>query len=42
MFLTKDIHAEVNRLKKLGVVFHGEPIKGESGTHIKFEDTCMG
>ena len=35
-FPTKDIYAEYNRLKKLGVVFRGEPEDGG----VKFEDTC--
>lgn len=40
MFYTNDIHAEYNRLKKLGVVFHGEPEDGGLVTNVKFEDTC--
>ena len=35
-FPTQDIYAEYNRLKKLGVVFRGEPEDGG----VKFEDTC--
>lgn len=37
---TKDIHAEFNRLTKLGVVFHGEPTDVGPVITVKFEDTC--
>lgn len=37
---TKDIHTEYNRLKKLGVVFRGEPEDGGPVLTVKFEDTC--
>jgi catechol 2,3-dioxygenase-like lactoylglutathione lyase family enzyme len=40
VFGVKDIHAEYQRLKQLGVVFRGEPIKTESGIQVIFEDTC--
>jgi catechol 2,3-dioxygenase-like lactoylglutathione lyase family enzyme len=39
-FPTKDIYAEYNRLKKLGVVFRGEPEDGGPVLTVKFEDTC--
>lgn len=37
---TKDIQAEYNRLKKVGVVFHGEPEDAGPVFTVKFEDTC--
>ncbi len=40
IFHTKNIHAEYNRLKKLGVVFHGEPTDAGTVITVKFEDTC--
>jgi catechol 2,3-dioxygenase-like lactoylglutathione lyase family enzyme len=40
MLFTDDIDAEYNRLKKLGVVFHGEPYDGGPVFTVKFEDTC--
>ena len=39
-FPTKDIYAEYNRLKKLGVVFRSEPEDGGPVLTVKFEDTC--
>ncbi len=39
MFFTKDIQAEYTRLKNLGVVFRGEPVKLEH-TRVFFEDGC--
>ena len=39
-FPTKDIYAEYNRLKKLGVAFRGEPEDGGPVLTVKFEDTC--
>jgi catechol 2,3-dioxygenase-like lactoylglutathione lyase family enzyme len=39
-FPTQDIYAEYNRLKKLGVVFRGEPEDGGPVLTVKFEDTC--
>jgi catechol 2,3-dioxygenase-like lactoylglutathione lyase family enzyme len=39
-FPTKDIYAEFNRLKKLGVAFRGEPEDGGPVLTVKFEDTC--
>lgn len=39
-FITKDIHAEYERLKKLGVVFRGEPKSMGPVTVVVFEDTC--
>lgn len=39
-FITKDIHAEYDRLKKLGVIFHGEPKNMGLITAVLFEDTC--
>ncbi len=38
--ITDDIQAECSRLKKRGVVFHGEPEKMGVITAVKFEDTC--
>lgn len=37
---TKDIQADYERLKGLGVVFRGEPKKTDWGTQVVFEDTC--
>ena len=37
---TKDIQADYERLKDLGVVFRGEPKKTDWGTQVVFEDTC--
>lgn len=37
---TKDIQAEYLRLKKLGVVFRGEPEDVGPVLTVKFEDTC--
>ena len=39
-FPTRDIYAEYNRLKKLGVTFRGEPEDGGPVLTVKFEDTC--
>ena len=39
-FITNDIQAEYNRLKKLGVVFRGEPKDMGLITSVLFEDTC--
>ena len=39
-FFTKDIQAEVARLKERGVVFLGEPEKTGPITSVLFEDTC--
>jgi predicted enzyme related to lactoylglutathione lyase len=39
-FITKDVHAEYDRLKKLGVVFRGEPANLGMITNVLFEDTC--
>lgn len=39
-FITKDIHAEVRRLKDHGVVFRGEPKEVGPITAVNFEDTC--
>lgn len=39
-FITKDIQAEVSRLKSLGVVFHGEPMAQGPIVSVIFEDTC--
>lgn len=39
-FLTKDIQAEVRRLKASGVAFRGEPAKMGLITAVMFEDTC--
>jgi predicted enzyme related to lactoylglutathione lyase len=40
VFGVEDIRKEHERLKKLGVVFRGEPTKTEMGTQAVFEDTC--
>jgi len=39
-FITNDIHAEYDRLKKAGVIFHGEPKNMGLITAVLFEDTC--
>ncbi len=39
-FISRDIQAEVARLKKLGVVFHGEPQTTGMITGALFDDTC--
>ena len=39
-FFTKDISAEFQRLKGLGVNFRGEPKKMGPITAVLFEDTC--
>jgi predicted enzyme related to lactoylglutathione lyase len=39
-FITNDITAEFGRLKKLGVVFRGEPKKMGPITAVLFEDSC--
>ncbi|MES2104142.1 MAG: VOC family protein [Pseudomonadota bacterium] len=39
-FISKDIHAEYQRLKDLGVVFRGEPVSMGPITAVLFEDTC--
>jgi catechol 2,3-dioxygenase-like lactoylglutathione lyase family enzyme len=39
-FITNDIDAEYNRLKKLGVIFRGEPVNMGPITAVLFEDTC--
>jgi len=39
-FISRDIQAEVARLKKLGVIFHGEPQNMGLITGALFEDTC--
>jgi len=39
-FITTDIAAEYARLKKLGVVFRGEPVNAGPVTVVLFEDTC--
>lgn len=39
-FISKDIRAEVERLKRLGVVFRGDPMTQGPITTVLFEDTC--
>jgi catechol 2,3-dioxygenase-like lactoylglutathione lyase family enzyme len=39
-FITKDIAAETQRLRGLGVKFRGEPQAMEPITAVLFEDTC--
>jgi predicted enzyme related to lactoylglutathione lyase len=39
-FITKDIQAEYERLKKLGVHFRAEPMSMEPIISTVFEDTC--
>lgn len=39
-FFTRDIAAEFQRLKSLGVRFRGEPTKMGPVTAVLFEDTC--
>jgi catechol 2,3-dioxygenase-like lactoylglutathione lyase family enzyme len=38
--ITRDIDADVIRLKALGVVFHGEPVNMGPITAVVFEDGC--
>jgi catechol 2,3-dioxygenase-like lactoylglutathione lyase family enzyme len=38
--VTKDVRADVDRLKKKGVVFRGEPEAAGTVTTVRFEDTC--
>lgn len=38
--ITRDITAEVARLRELGVVFRGEPHAAGAITMVIFEDTC--
>ena len=38
--ISRDIFTDYNRLKKLGVVFRGEPQKTGLITSVIFEDTC--
>jgi catechol 2,3-dioxygenase-like lactoylglutathione lyase family enzyme len=38
--ITHDIQAETARLKKMGVIFHGEPVSMGVITSVTFEDTC--
>lgn len=38
--VSKDILADVKRLKSLGVKFHGEPENAGLITSVVFEDTC--
>ena len=38
--ISRDIQAEVQRLKSLGVVFRGEPQEAGWGTNVLFEDGC--
>ncbi len=39
-FITNDINAEYDRLKKLGVIFRGKPENMGPITAVTFEDTC--
>lgn len=39
-FITKDVLADYNRLKKLGVVFRGVPKNMGMIINVIFEDTC--
>ena len=38
--VSRDIKAEVQRLKALGVVFRGEPQEAGWGANVMFEDGC--
>jgi predicted enzyme related to lactoylglutathione lyase len=40
VFVPEDMESEVQRLKKLGVIFTKEPKTSEWGTVAVFEDTC--
>jgi len=40
LFVTRDVDAEFNRLKSLGVEFHTEPTEAGNVKLIIFEDTC--
>lgn len=39
-FITRDIAADVARLRARGVVFRGEPVAAGPVTVVAFEDTC--
>jgi len=39
-FITRDVHAEYNKLKASGVVFRGVPTAMGPSTGVIFEDTC--
>jgi predicted enzyme related to lactoylglutathione lyase len=39
-FISKDVAAEYQRLKNLGVQFRGEPVSMGPVTVVLFEDTC--
>jgi len=39
-FTVDDIHAEYERMSRLGVVFRGEPAPAGDVTIVTFEDTC--
>jgi predicted enzyme related to lactoylglutathione lyase len=39
-FISKDVHAEYQRLKASGVVFRGEPHSMGPAIGVQFEDTC--
>jgi len=39
-FITRDVQAEYERLKEIGVIFRGEPQPMGPITAVLFEDTC--
>jgi predicted enzyme related to lactoylglutathione lyase len=39
-FITKDVHAEVERLRSRGVKFRGDPVEMGPIKSVMFEDTC--
>lgn len=39
-FAVDDIQAEYDRMRKIGVAFHGEPTTGPGPSAAVFEDTC--
>ncbi|HYP39195.1 MAG TPA: VOC family protein [Chloroflexia bacterium] len=40
VFGVEDIQEEYERLRRLGVVFRGEPTNTDWGTQVVFEDSC--
>ncbi|GAB4202462.1 MAG: hypothetical protein OHK0022_25710 [Roseiflexaceae bacterium] len=40
VFGVADLQGEYERLRARGVVFRGEPVQGDSGTMVMFEDGC--
>jgi predicted enzyme related to lactoylglutathione lyase len=40
MLFADDVEQEYARLRRLGVVFTGEPVRNEYGVQATFDDTC--